>query len=121
MNNILIRTIEQGKYAIVHPDRVVYIESHHNNCMIHMMDGKQIAVYSSLAAMHRKFPAFLRPLVSYLVNPIHLRGIRHHKGIRVTIKFSNDEKLEFTRSKKFYPSFFKALSSNSGSTESEEL
>lgn len=118
---MLIRTIEQGKYAIVHPDRVVYIESHYNNCMIHMMDGKQIAVYSSLAAMHEKFPTFLRPLVSYLVNPIHLRGIRHHKGVRVTIKFSNDEKLEFTKSKKFYPSFFKALSSNSGSGEGQHI
>jgi DNA-binding LytR/AlgR family response regulator len=118
---MLIRTIEQGKYAIVHPDRVVYIESRKNNCMIHMMDGKQIAVFSSLAAMHRKFPTFLRPLVSYLVNPDHLRGIRHHKGIRVTVKFSNEESLEFTRSKKFYPSFFSALSSNSGSGGEEEL
>jgi DNA-binding LytR/AlgR family response regulator len=114
---MLIHTIEQGKYAVVHPERVVYIESRHNNCMIHMMDGKQIAVYSSLAAMHRKFPAFLRPLVSYLVNPDHLRGIRHHKGIRVTLKFSNDEKLEFTRSKKYYPSFINAISSNSGSED----
>ena len=118
---MLIRTIEQGKYAKIHPDRVVYIESHHNNCMIHMMDKKQIAVYSTLAAMHRLFPSFLRPLVSYLVNPDHLRGIRHHKGIRVTLKFSNEEKLEFTRSKKYYPSFFRSLSSKSGGDDGGDI
>lgn len=118
---MLIRTIERGKYANIHIERVVYIESHYNNCMIHMMDGKQIAVFSSLAAMHRRFPSFLRPLVCYLVNPDHVWGIRHHKGIRVTIKFSNDEKLEFTRSKKYYPSFFSSISSSNGGDEGEDI
>lgn len=118
-HSMLIRTIERGKYANIHPDRVVYIESHHNNCMIHMVDKKQIAVYSTLAAMHRLFPSFVRPLVCYLLNPDHIWGIRHHKGIRVTVKFSNEEKLEFTRSKKYYSSFFSALSSNSVGQESE--
>jgi len=80
-----------------------------------MMDGKQIGVYSTLSAIYKLFPTFLRPHVSYLINADHLRSVRHHTGILVTLKFCNDEKLYFHKSKKFYPSFFSSLSSKIGS------
>jgi DNA-binding LytR/AlgR family response regulator len=105
---MLLHTIEKGKYARIEPDRVVYIESSHNNCMLHMADGKQIAVYSTLTALRDKFPDFLQPLVSYIVNPIHVYSIRHANH-RVTVKFSNGDRIEFTKSKKYYPQFFSSL------------
>jgi len=116
MNRILLHTVRQGRYAVIDPDRINYIHCSYNNCMIHMIDKGQISVFSSLIRLHEKFPNLMRPHASYLVNINHVRGINHLSGgVSVEMKFSNDEKIDFAKGKKFYSPFFRILSSSSGS------
>ena len=95
---------------------ILYIESQGENAMIHLLSGKQVATRSTTKAIHALFPTLLQPLVTYLVNPDHIESLYHAERQRVWLKFRNsDDKLLFTKSDIYYPSFFSALSSKTGS------
>lgn len=119
-NTMLIKSITNDTgviYENIFVQDILYIESQGENCMIHLLSGKQVATRSTTKAIHTLFPSLLQPLITYLVNPAHIESLYHAERQRVWLKFRNGEKLLFTKSDVFYSSFFLALSSNNVGAE----
>lgn len=76
----IIRSKQRNVTVDLHD--IVYIETDNNNILLHLADGKEVAVYSTLKNYSRSLPAnFLRCHKCYMVNMNYIKEYRQYKFI----------------------------------------